>query len=94
MTIDDINLVLYEITLTQTKASNLIDHIHKSKDIRTKRSFPFGGLFHFFGMANDDVRSMKQDIQKLYDKQISQFKVLNDVISIANISRGLINAIS
>ena len=34
---------------------------------------------------------MKQDIQKLYDNQISQLKVLNDVISIANISRGLIN---
>ena len=35
---------------------------------------------------------MKQDIQKLYDNQISQSKVLNDVISIANISRSLINA--
>ena len=34
---------------------------------------------------------MKQDIWKLYDNQISQSKVLNDVISIANISRGLIN---
>ena len=51
--------------------------------------FPFGGLFHFlFGTANDDdVRSMKQDVQKLYDNQISQSKVLNDVISIANISK-------
>ena len=46
-----------------------------------------------FGTANDDdVRSMKQDVQKLYDNQVSQSKVLNDVISIANISRGLINA--
>ena len=35
---------------------------------------------------------MKQDIQKLYDNQISQSKVLNDVISTANIPRGLINA--
>ena len=35
---------------------------------------------------------MKQDVQKLYDNQISQSKVLNDVISIANISRSLINA--
>ena len=40
---------------------------------------------------NDDVRSIKQDIQKLYDNQISQSKVLNDVISTANISRGLTN---
>ena len=35
---------------------------------------------------------MKQDVQKLYDNQICQSKVLNDVISIANITSGLINA--
>ena len=68
MTIDDINLVLHEITLTQIEAFNLIDHIHKPKDIWTKRSLlPFGGLFHFlYGMANDDdVRSTKQEVHKL-----------------------------
>ena len=95
MTIDDINSVLHKIISTQIEALNLIVHIHKPKDIRTKRSLlPFSGLFHFlFGTANDDdIRSMKQDVQKLYDNQISQSKVLNDVISIANISRGLINA--
>ena len=62
--------------------------------LEPKRSLlPFGGLFNFlFGTANDDdVKSMKQDIQKLYDNQVSQSKVLNDVISIANISRGIIN---
>ena len=54
---------------------------------------PFGRLFHFlFGTAKEeDVKSMKQDVKKLYDNQISQSKVLNDGISIANISRGLIN---
>ena len=89
MTIDNIDSVLHEITSTQTEAFNLIDLIHNPKDIRNKRSLlPFGGLFNFlFGTANDDdVRSMKQGIQKLYDTQISQSKVLNDVISIANIS--------
>ena len=88
MTIDDIDSVLHEITSTQIEAFNLIDHIHKPKDIRTKTSLLlFSGLFHFlFGTANDDdVRTMKQDIQKLCDNQISQSKVLNDVISIANI---------
>ena len=81
-------------TYTQIKTFNLIDHIHKPRDIRTKRPLlPFGGLFNFlFGTANDDdVKSMEQDIQKLYENQISQSKVLNDVISIANIPRGLIN---
>ena len=95
MTIDNINSVLCEITFTQIEAFNLIDHIHKPKDIRTKRSLlPFVGLFNFlFGTVNDDdVRSMKQDIQNLYDNQVSQLKVLSDVISIANISRGLISA--
>ena len=95
MTINDIDSVLHEITSTQIEAFNLINHIQKPKDIRTKRSpLPFGGLSNFlFGTSNDDdVRSMKQDIKKIYDNQISQSKVLNDVISIANISRGLINA--
>ena len=94
MTVDDINLVLCEITSTQIEAFNLINHIHRPKDIRTKRSLlTFGGLFHFlFGTVNDeDVRSMKQDMQKLYENQITQCKVLNDVISIANILGGLIN---
>ena len=34
---------------------------------------------------------MKQDIKRLYHNQITQSKVLNDVISIANILIGLIN---
>ena len=95
MTIDNINSVLHEITYTQTETFNLIDHIHKPRNIRTKRSLlPFGGLFNIlFGTANDDdVRSMKEHIQRLYDNQVSRLKVLNDVISIANTSRGLINA--
>ena len=83
MTINDINLVLWEITSAQIEAFNLINYIHKPKDIRTKSSLlPFDGLFNsLFGTTNhDDARSMKQDIQKLYDNQISQSKVLNDVI--------------
>ena len=94
MTLNDIDLVLNDITSTQIEAFNLINHIHRPKDIKTKRSLlPFGGLFHFlFGPVNhEDVRSMKQNVQKLYDNQINQSKVLNDVISIANILRGLIN---
>ena len=72
---------------------NLIDNVHRPKDVRMKRSLlPFSGLFHFlFGTAKDeDVKSIKQDIKQLYDNQISQSKVLNDVISITNIFRGLI----
>ena len=34
---------------------------------------------------------MKQDIQKLYDNQVDQANVLNDIISITHVLRGLIN---
>ena len=94
MTMDDINLVLHKIILTQIETLNLIDNVHRPKDFRMKRSLlPFGRLFHFlFGTAKDKgIKSMKQEIKRLYDNQISQSNVLNDVISIANISRGLIN---
>ena len=47
--IDDIDSVLCEITSTQIEAFNLIDYIHRPKDIRTKRSLlPFGRLSHFY----------------------------------------------
>ena len=65
MTIDDIDSVLHEITSTQIEGSNLIHHIHKPRNVKTKRFLlPSGGLFNFlFGIANDDdVKSMKQDV--------------------------------
>ena len=54
---------------------------------------PFGRLFNFlFGRANDeDLQNMKQDIQRHYDNQIDQANILNHIISITNVSRGLIN---
>ena len=88
---NDINLVLSEITFTQIEILNLIDNVHRPKDFRTKRSLlPFGGLFHFlFGTVKDeDVKSMKQEVKRLRDNQISQPKVLNYIISIDNILRG------
>ena len=56
MTMDDINSVLHEITLTQIEILNLIDNVHRPKDIRTRRSLlPFGRLFHFlFSTAKDE----------------------------------------
>ena len=94
MTMDDINSVLSEITLTQVETLNLTDNIHRLKDFKTKRSLlPFGRLFHFLlrTAKDEDIKSMKQDFKRLYDNQISQSMVLNNVISTANILRGLIN---
>ena len=69
-TMGDIISALHEITLTQIQALNLINNIHRPKDLSMKRSLlPFGYLFNFFfGTAKDnDIRSMKQDIKRLYD---------------------------
>ena len=34
---------------------------------------------------------MKQQVKELYENQVDQEETLNDIISVANISRGLIN---
>ena len=90
MTIDDMSLALHEILNIQTEASNLITHISN----RNKRSLlPFGDLFGFlFGTADQaDLNAIKTDIKQLYQNQVDQTNVLNDIISITNVSRGLIN---
>ena len=90
MTMDDITLALNEIIHMQTEASNLIGHIQ----YRNKRSLlPLGGLFSFlFGTADqDDLDSLKSDVNKLYKNQMDQTKILSDIITITNVSRGLIN---
>ena len=90
MTIDDLSLAPDEIVNMQTGASNLIDHISN----RNKRSLlAFGGLFGFlFGTASDDdLNSIKADVKQLYQNQMDETNVLNDIISITNVSRGLIN---
>ena len=90
ITVDDLNLTLQEILHMQTEASNLIDHLAN----RSKRSLlPFSDLFSFlFGTVDqNDLDSLKADIKQIYQNQMDQTNVLNDVISITNVSRGLIN---
>ena len=84
------SLALDEILNMQTEASNLITH----NSNRNKRSLlPFGGLFGFlFGTADQaDLNAIKADVKQLYQNQVDQTNVLNDIISITNVSRGLIN---
>ena len=62
MTLDDIDMVINEISHTKTEASNLIDHVHNNNNRRIKRSLlPLGGLFSFiFDTADQsDVDSLK-----------------------------------
>ena len=79
------------MNLTQNLAYNLIDH---TKHSRTKRSIlPLGELFNFlFGTADQkDIDMIKEQVKDLYSNQLAEKKVLEDVISVTNISRGLIN---
>ena len=38
-----------------------------------------------------DIDLLKQQVKELYENQVDQEEILNDIISVANISRGLIN---
>ena len=79
------------MTLTQNEVYNLRDH---AKQPRTKRSIlPLGGLFNFlFGIADQkDINMIKQQVKDLYCNQLAKKKMLEDVISVTNISRQLIN---
>ena len=94
MTLDDINMAITEISTTRLEASNLIDHALNNNNKRFKRSLlPLGGLFSFlFGTADQsDVDSLKADVKQLYDNQVDQTQILDEIVTITNISRGLIN---
>ena len=94
MTLDDINMAITEISTTRIEASNLIDHALYNNNRRFKRSLlPLGGLFSFlFGTADQsDVNSLEADVEQLYENQIDQTQMLDEIVTITNISRGLIN---
>ena len=94
MTLDDINLAITEISPIRLEASNLIDHALNNNNIRFKRSLlPLGSLFSFlFGTADQsDVDSIKTDVKQLYEDQLDQIQIFDEIVPITNISIGLIN---
>ena len=93
MTLIDLSSALDQIHITRTQVSDLIGHMNNEKSNRHKRSLlPLGGLFNFlFGTTDQkDIDLLKQQVKELYENQVDQEENLND-ISVANISRGLIN---
>ena len=56
-------------------------------------TLPLCGLFNFlFGTADQkDIDLLKKQVKELYENQVDQEEILNDIISVANKSRGLIN---
>ena len=94
MTLNDLSSALDQIQITRTQVSDLTGHMNHDKNNRHKRSLlPLGGLFNFlFGAADQkDIDLLKQQVKELYENQVDQEEILNDIISVANISRGLIN---
>ena len=94
MTLDDTNMAITEISTTRREASNLIDHALNNNNGRFERSLlPLGGQFTFLFATADqsDVDSLKVDMKQLYENQIDQTQILDEIVTITNISRGLIN---
>ena len=94
MTLNDFSLALDQIHITKTEFSDLTGHMNHDKNNRHKRSLlPLDGLFNFlFGTADQkDIELLKQQVKELYENQVDQEETLNDIISVANISRGMIN---
>ena len=94
MALDDINMVITEISTTRLEASNLIVYTLNNNNRRFKRSLlPLGGILSFlFGTADQsDVDSLKGDVKQLYENQVDQAQILDEIVTITNISRGLIN---
>ena len=94
MTLNHLSSALNQILMTRTEVSDLIGHMNHGKQNRIKRSLlPLGGLFNFlFGTADqNDIDYSKQQVKELYENQDDQEETLNYIISVADISRGLIN---
>ena len=94
MTLDDINMAITGISTTKPEASKLIDHALNNNNRRFKRSLlPLGTLFSFsFGPVDQsDVGTVKADVKQLYENQIDQTQILDEIATITNISREMIN---
>ena len=92
LTLYDINSSINKINEAHDKFLNLTGMIHNDKSRHKRSLLPLGGLFHFlFGTADQNDLEIKRDVKTIYDNQVKQTEVLNDIISITNVSRTLIN---
>lgn len=93
LTRQDVNQSIMTLDETYDKFLQICNHI-QSHSKRYKRSLlPLGHLFSFlFGTADQkDLDSIKAQIKTIYDNQVNQAQVLNDIVTITNVSRSLIN---
>ena len=93
LTRQDVNKSIMTLDNTYDKLLQICDYI-QSHSKRCKRSLlPFGHFFSFlFGTADqEDLDSIKAQVKTIYDNQVNQAQVLNDIVTITNVSRSLIN---
>ena len=92
LTQHDISLAISDITEANQRFLNITDKIHNDNNRHKRSLLPLGGLFSFlFGTADqNDLNDIKKDVQTIYDNQVNQAEVLNDIVSISNVSRTLI----
>ena len=94
MTREDLDRAIDRLTDTHSRFYNLIVTTRNHPSNIVKRLLlPLGNILGFlFGTASSvDIKGLKKDIQTLYANQVKHGEILNEVITITNISRGLIH---
>ena len=94
MTREDLDRAIDKLTDTHSRFYNLIGTTKNHPSNTVKRSLlPLGNILGFlFGTSGSgDIKGLKKDIQTLYANHIKHGEILNEVITITNISRGLIH---
>ena len=93
LTRQDVNKSIMTLDNTYDKFLQICDHIQSHSKGYKRSLLPFGHFFSFlFGTADqEDLDSIKAQVKTIYDNQVSQAQVLNDIVTITNVSRSLIN---
>ena len=92
MTYDDIQSTIKRLESVNSKYFDTIGFIRYHPHAQKRSLLPLGGVLSFlFGTADQhDLDELKSDVKALYDNEMEQNKVLNEIVTITNISRGLI----
>ena len=92
----DLHTVIDRLEILPSRYSNAIGitRNHPSHSTTNKRSIlPFGNVFSLlFGAgSNNDTNDLKENIKILYHNQAKQSELPDEVITVINFSRGLID---
>ena len=93
LTLHDINSSIIALSEAHNKFFNITSMIHNDSNRHKRSLLSLGGLFSFlFSTADqEDLDEIKRYVKTIYDNQMEQAEVLSDIVSIANVSRALIN---